>query len=79
MIIVKIIIRQMDFGRIIIRPYDDNAVDVFGQPIFGLRTVFGEYCTHIVLHFVEVGRSGQGDQASDQPDIFYGSKAVGSV
>ena len=44
-----------------------------------LRTVFGEHCTNIVLHFVEVGRSGQGDQARDQPDIFYGSEAVGSV
>ncbi len=63
MIVVKIIIRRMGFGRIIIRPYDDNAVDIFRQPIFGLRTVFGEYGTHIVLHFVEVGRSGQGGQA----------------
>jgi hypothetical protein len=27
MIIVKIIIRQVGFGRIIIRPYEDNAVD----------------------------------------------------
>ena len=56
-----------------------HTVDIFGQPIFGLRTVFGEYGTHIVVHFVEVGRSGQGGQARNQPHIFYGSKAVGSV
>jgi hypothetical protein len=45
-----------------------------------LSTVFGEHGTSIVLHFVEVGRSGQGDQAKGISQIFfYGSKAVGKV
>ena len=57
MIIVKIIIRQIGLGRIIIRPYDDNTVDVFRKPIFGLRIVFGEYGTKIVLTFLKMSSS----------------------
>jgi len=49
---------------------------VYGQGVGRGKKSQGEL---VLSGSFEVGRSGQGNQASDQPDIFYDSKAAGSV